>query len=122
MKDLKLKPNADPETNKTYLNGKLVTDEVEHGDRVLFGNNQLYIIVKPPQDVDKGLLDYEDAMKEILDDQIQDLKKAQLKSDLNDKLKRDQSDQELEDLNRKLNADCEIIERDRLKLEEEEER
>lgn len=69
-KTLKLVPNDDPNINKTYLNGELITGEVplKHGDWVLFGNNQLYIIVVPPDEIDKSLLDYEDAMKQILDD------------------------------------------------------
>ena len=60
-----LTPNDDPNINKTYLNGVLVTDKqpLQHEDRVLFGNNQLYIIVVPPEEVDKSLLDYEDGMK-----------------------------------------------------------
>jgi len=52
------------------LNGELVAGNVplKHGDRVLFGNNQLYIICVPPNVIDKSKLDYEDAMKQILDD------------------------------------------------------
>jgi pSer/pThr/pTyr-binding forkhead associated (FHA) protein len=67
---LMLTPNADPHMNKTYLNGELVTAELplEHGDRVLFGNNQLYIVVIPPKEIDKSLLDYEDAMGQMLQD------------------------------------------------------
>ena len=66
--ELTLTPHEDSDNSKTYLNGDLVTEpkELNHGDRVLFGNNQLYIIVKPPQEIDKSLLDYESIMKEML--------------------------------------------------------
>lgn len=63
-KELMLTPNQDPNVNKTYLNGELVlgNQPLKHGDWVLFGNNQLYIICVPPNEIDKSLLDYEDAM------------------------------------------------------------
>ena len=66
--ELTLTPHEDSDNSRTYLNDDLVTEpkELNHGDRVLFGNNQLYIIVKPPQEIDKSLLDYESIMKEML--------------------------------------------------------
>lgn len=72
-----LTPNQDPNVNKTYLNGELVlgNQPLKHGDRVLFGNNQLYIICVPPNEIDKSLLDYEDAMRQMLDDQMDALKR-----------------------------------------------
>ena len=61
-------PNANPKKNKTYVNGKLVRDDtpLKHGDRVLFGNHNLYIVKFPGEELTPEMMDYENAMKEAL--------------------------------------------------------
>jgi len=39
-------PNDSPKKNKTYVNGKLLKNDtpLKNGDRILFGNHNLYIV------------------------------------------------------------------------------
>jgi len=121
---LMLHPNPkDPAKNKTYLNGSLVSGPLElaHGDRILFGNNNLYIVIFPGQEIDESLLDYEESMKEILQDQLAQYKDEKYQKEMEEKLKRlkEEMDKEKSDLEGKFKDEQDKIEQDRLKLEEE---
>lgn len=121
---LMLYPNEkDPSKNKTHLNGTLVTapHELKHGDRVLFGNNNLYIVIFPGEEVNEELLDYEEAMKEILKEQLDALRDEKYQSEMEEKLKKlkEDMDKEKDELDAKFKEEQERIEADRKKLEEE---
>lgn len=71
-KSLVLVPNKDAKKNKTHLEGNLVEKQVElrHGSKVLFGNNNLFIIVFPGEEVPSEWLDYEEAMNQVIKKQV----------------------------------------------------
>lgn len=69
-------PNShNPKKNKTYVNGKLVTEDtqLQHGDRVLFGNHNYYVVQFPGQELPPDAMDYEQAMQEVLEDQMKQM-------------------------------------------------
>lgn len=113
----------DPNKNKTYLNGNLVTAplQLQHGDRILFGNNNLYIVIFPPQEVDESLLDYEEAMKEILASQLDQYKDERYQKEMDEKLRKlqEEMDKEKSDLDSKFKDEQDKIDADRRNLEEE---
>ena len=121
---LMLHPNEkDPTKSKTYLNGNLVSAplQLQHGDRILFGNNNLYIVIFPGMEVDDSLLDYEEAMKEILQSQMDQYKDEKYQKEMEEKLRKlkEEMEKEKRDLDAKFKAEQEKIEQDRLKLEKE---
>ena len=65
-------PNESPKKNKTYVNGKLLTADtpLQNGDRILFGNHNMYVVQFPGQKLPPSALDYEAAMKEAINDQL----------------------------------------------------
>lgn len=90
-RSLVLHPNAeDPGKNKTYLNGELINSDMklEHGDKVLFGNHNLFIVIFPGQEVPNDWLDYQLAMQNILSDQMAQLRDDKYEKEMEDKLKR----------------------------------
>lgn len=120
---LMLHPNeVDAMKNKTYLNGDLISTPIElkHGDRVLFGNNNLYIVVFPGMEIDESLLDYEEAMREIYQEQLNQFKDEKYEKEKEEKLKKLREDMEREkaELEAKFKAEQDIIEQSRLELEE----
>jgi hypothetical protein len=87
-----LHPNEHPQKNKTYLNGELLTSDIQlkHGDQIVFGNNTLYIVVYPGQQTDPQMLDYESAINVILTRQMNDLqalKDSSHEKEMKEKLK-----------------------------------
>ncbi len=80
-------PNPNPKKNKTFVNGKLLATDtpLHNGDRVLFGNHNLYIVNLPGQTLPRGSMDYEAAMQEVLNDQVNSMTSAADKSDMKDK-------------------------------------
>lgn len=109
--------------NKTHLNGNLISQpiEVEHGDRILFGNKTLYIVIFPGQKVDKSLLDYEQAMKEILQDQLDQYKDEKYQREMDEKLKKlnDEAQKEKEELEKKYKDEQDRLDEERNRIEEE---
>lgn len=67
-----IKPNATPQKFKTIVNGQIVSEKVQlkHGDKVLFGNNNLFVILFPGGDIGDQDLDYESCMKKMMSNQI----------------------------------------------------
>ena len=123
-KKMMLYPNeSDPMKNKTYWNGTLISEPIEvmHGDRVLFGNNNLYIIIFPGMEVLPEWLDYEDAMKEIIKEQLDALKDEKYKAAMDEKLRKlkEEMDKEKADLDAKFRDEQDRIEQERLRIEEE---
>ena len=92
-----------------------------HGDRVLFGNNNLYIIIFPGMEVLPEWLDYEDAMKEIIKEQLDALKDEKYKAAMDEKLRKlkEEMDKEKADLDAKFRDEQDRIEQERLRIEEE---
>ena len=124
-KKMMLYPNeVDPMKNKTYLNGNLISEPIEvmHGDRVLFGNNNLYIVIFPGMEVLPEWLDYEDAMKEIIKEQLDALKDEKYKAAMDEKLRKlkEEMDKEKADLDNKFKDEHDRLEAERLRIEEEE--
>jgi kinesin family protein 13 len=121
---LMLHPHEKDSTkNKTYLNGDLVTVplQIQHGDRILFGNNNLYIVIFPPMPIDESLLDFEEAMKEILASQIDHYKDEKYQKEMDEKLKKlqEEMDKEKTELDNKFKDEQGTLDADRIKLEEE---
>ena len=122
--ELMLYPNeTDPAKNRTHLNGDLISKPVplQFGDRILFGNNNLYIVMFPGKQPDDGLLDYEDAMKEILKEQMDALRDEKYQKAMEDKLKKlkEEMEKERENIDGKFKAEQDKIDDAKNKLEEE---
>lgn len=118
---LMLYPNeVDPAKNKTYLNGDLINKPLplQFGDRILFGNNNLYIVMYPGKTVDDSLLDYEEAMREILKEQLEAFRDEKGMEEKLKKLK-DEMEKERDDLDSKFKSEQDKIDEARRKLEEE---
>jgi hypothetical protein len=54
------------------VNGELVTErrQLKHGDKVLFGNNNLFVLVFPGNELDNSDLDYQGCMKMMMSNQL----------------------------------------------------
>lgn len=53
-------PNESPKKNKTYVNGKLLKEDtpLKNGDRILFGNHNMYIVQFPGEKIPSNQFDY----------------------------------------------------------------
>ena len=73
-------PNESPKKNKTYVNGKLLKEDtpLKNGDRILFGNHNMYIVQFPDEKVPIEGFDYQSAMAEVMQDQMKGLKDENL--------------------------------------------
>lgn len=72
-KVVSLIPNdEDPQKFKTVLNGEMVDSKVQlaHGDKILFGNHNLFTIIFPGEEVSEDMQDYEEIMKFMNKDAI----------------------------------------------------
>ena len=68
---LTLIPNhEDTEKFKVLIDGELVTANwpLKHGDHVLFGNSNLFMVVQPGHEVTEEMQDYESIMQVMLKD------------------------------------------------------
>jgi hypothetical protein len=114
---------TDPLKNKTNLNGSLIGQpiEIKHGDRILFGNNNLYIVIFPGMPLDDSLLDYEDAMKEILQQQLDQFKDEKYQQEMEEKLRKlnEEAEKEKAELEEKYKAEQDELDEERKRMEEE---
>ena len=67
---LKLTPNADTNSAKVHVNGKLVTEPIElnHSDRILFGTHNYFVVNDPSKP--EATIDWDFASKEVIQDQL----------------------------------------------------
>ena len=66
-------PNEeDPSKFKTVLNGEVIDSKVQlaHGDKLLFGNHNLFTIIFPGEEVTEEMQDHEEIMKFMVQDAL----------------------------------------------------
>ena len=71
---LVLSPNKDDHQKfKVLVDGELVDSDkpLQHGNHVLFGNSNLFVVVFPGQEVSEDMQDYESVMQVMLKDQLE---------------------------------------------------
>lgn len=105
-----LNPNKeDPQKFKTVLNGELVDSKVQlaHGDKVLFGNHNLYTIVFPGQSVTEEMQDYEEIMKFMVKDAINQFTDGNADQEMKEQMEvmRKKMEEEKAELDAKLKAE-----------------
>jgi pSer/pThr/pTyr-binding forkhead associated (FHA) protein len=110
---LVLHPNAESfKKNKTYLNGELLKEDtpLKHGDKIIFGNNTVYVVLFPDETITDEMRDYESAMAKIHEQQLKALKDDNYEKEMKEKLSKIKSDME---------ADRKNVEKDLLRRQKE---
>jgi kinesin family protein 13 len=109
-KTVTLIPNKeDPQKFKTILNGEVVESKVQlaHGDKILFGNHNLYTIVFPGQEVTEEMQDYDEIMKFMVKDALNMFTGGDSDQEMREKMEtmRKKMDEEKAELDAKLKAE-----------------
>jgi pSer/pThr/pTyr-binding forkhead associated (FHA) protein len=110
-KSVQLKPNkSDPSKYKCILNGQEVDRKIQvaHGDKLLFGNHNLFVVVFPDQEVTEEMKDYESIMKSMNRDAIEAFTDSATDHDTN---------KQLEEMRRKMEEESKAVQ-DKLKIEQ----
>jgi len=108
---LQLLPNEmDPNKFKTMLNGQEVDRKVQvaHGDKILFGNHNLFVIVFPGQEVTEEMKDFDEIMSSMNKDAIEAFSGGSSNNETN---------KELEKMRRNMDEEKKKVE-DKLKAEQ----
>ena len=123
-KTLVLHPNGESfKKNKTYLNGELLKEDtpIKHGDKIIFGNNTVYVVLFPGEEITAEMRDYESAVSKIHEQQLKALKDEQYEKEMKEKLGKMREDMEKDRKNveKDLKKQQQKMDEERKKLEEE---
>lgn len=121
---LVLHPNDESaKKNKTYLNGELLKEDspIKHGDKIVFGNNTVYVVLFPGEPITDEMRDYESAIGKIHEEQLRALRDKQYEKEMKDKLSKikDDMEKDLKNVEKDLKKQQEEMDEARRKLEEE---
>ena len=118
-----LHPNSESlKKNKTYVNGELLTEDtpLKHGDKIIFGNNTMYVVVYPDQQITPEMKDYESTMNKVLQQQMSSLKDEQREKQMKEEYNKYKSglDKQKKEAEKELKEKQKATEEARKKLED----